>query len=131
MSQCIVICVGVLFYFFHTIPRHTDTPGSVNIQIVSEDLEKDGVRVTLEWTQDNSSFYLYNISVAPNPASALTTERMRAQLKVSYDIPYNVSVQATLTRGNGNFITVSIELHYGEHIIKVTSFIKIMCQSEW
>ena len=90
----------------------------MNIQIVSEDLERDGVRVTLEWTQDNSSFYSYSFSVTPNPASALITERMRVLLKVTYDIPYNVSVQATPMCGNGNFIAVSIELHYGEHIIK-------------
>ena len=97
---------------------HTDTPGPVNIQIVSEDLERDGISVTPEWTQDSSSFYSYNISVTPNQASALTTERMRVLLKVTYDIPYNVSVQATPTCGSGNFIAVSIKLHYGEHIIK-------------
>ena len=90
-------------------------PEPLNIQILSEDLERDSVRVTLEWIQDNSSFYSYNVSVAPNP---VTTERMRVLLKVTYDIPYNVSVQATPTYGNGNFITVFIKLHYGEHIIK-------------
>ena len=92
---------------------HTDISGPVNIQIVSEDLGRDGIRVTLEWTQDSSS---YSVSITPNPASALTTERMRVQLKVSYDILYNVSVQSTPTCGKGSSITVSIELHHGEYI---------------
>ena len=94
---------------------HTDTPGPVNIQIMSDDWERDGIRVTPEWIQDSSSFYSYNVSVTPNPASALTTERMRVQLKVSYDILYDVSVQSTPTCGKGSSITVSIELHYGEY----------------
>ena len=86
--------------------------GSVNIQMLSEDLGRDGIQVTLEWTQDNSSFYSYNFSVTPNPVSALTTERMRVQLKVSYDIPYNVSVQATCTPTCGmEASSVSTELH--------------------
>ena len=106
------------------MPCHTDTPGPVNIQIMSEDLERDGVRATLEWTQDNSSFYSYNVSVTPNPASALTTERMRVLLKVTYDIPYNISVQATPVCGNGtssqfllNYTMVSRS--------KVTNFINL------
>ena len=85
------------------------------IQIVSENLERDGVIVILEWTQENHTYYSYNVSVTPHPPSTLISERMRVQLKVSYDILYNVSVLATPhCTGQGN-IEAFVELHYGEY----------------
>ena len=70
----------------------------------------------LLWSGHKTVVHTVRVSVTPNPASALTTERMRVQLKVSYDILYNVSVQSTPTCGKGSSITVSIELHHGEYI---------------
>ena len=82
----------------------------MNIPIVSENLEKDGVTVVLEWTQENDTFY---VSVTPHVASTLlTSERMRVHLNVSFDILYNVSVLATPNCGQGNNTAASIELHY-------------------
>ena len=100
---------------------HADNPGpTVYIQIESENLERDGVIVILEWTQENNSYYSYNVSVIPYPVSTLNPEGMRAQLNVSYNVRYNVSVVATpiinCGQGNDNTVTASIELHYGEYI---------------
>ena len=88
---------------------------------MSETLERDGVRVILEWTQDNHTSYSYNVSVTPHAASTLVPERMRVQLNVSYNLQYNVDVLATPKFNNSycgegnNFITASIELHYSEY----------------
>ena len=60
--------------------NHADSP--VNIQIVSENLEKDGVRVILEWTQKNYTLYSCNVSVTPHPVVTLISERMRVELSV-------------------------------------------------
>ena len=70
--------------------NHADSPA--NIQIVSENFEKDGIGVILEWIQENHTMYSYNVSVTPHPVSTLISERMRTELKVSYDLLYNVSV---------------------------------------
>ena len=99
---------------------HADNPGPVYIQIVSENLERDGVILILEWTQENNSYYSYNVSVTPlDPMSTLNSERTRAQLNVSYNVRYNVIVVATpINCGQGNdniIVTASIEVHYGEY----------------
>ena len=79
---------------------------------MSETLESDSVRVTLEWTQENESLYSYNVSVTPQVASILT-ERTRLQLNVSYNTLYNVRILVTSYCGQRS-VTTSIELHYGE-----------------
>ena len=66
---------------------HADS--SVSIEIVSENFEKDGIRVIFEWTQENHTLYSYNVSVTPHPAATLTSERKKIELKVSYDLLYN------------------------------------------
>ena len=88
----------------------------MNIQIVSENLEREEVTIILEWTQENHTYYSYNVSVTPHPASTVISERMRAQLKVSYNILYNVSVLATPHCTEQGNIEAFVELHYGEYI---------------
>ena len=65
---------------------------------MSENLESNGVRVTLEWlTPENqtSYSYSYNITVIPQIAFMIT-EGTRIKLKVSYNTIYNVSILITL-----------------------------------
>ena len=69
----------------------------VTIRVESENSETDGVRVTLEWTQENRLLQtLYSYSISVNPLVATLTEGTRVQLKVPYDTPYNVSILALL-----------------------------------
>ena len=88
---------------------------------MSETFKRDGVRVILEWTQNNHTFYSHNISVTPHTVSTLIPERMRVQLIVAYDLQYNVDVLATPKFNNSycgegiKIIAASIQLHYGEY----------------
>ena len=113
----LIIILGNNINFDHVI--NTDADNSVNIQIVSENFKRDRVEVLLEWKQENHTFHSYNISITPHVASTLISERMRVQLKVSYDILYNVSVLATphCTGQGNNYLAALIELYYGEYKI--------------
>ena len=88
---------------------------------MSETFGRDGVRVILEWTQDNHTSYSYNVSVTPHTVPTLVPERVGIQLNVSYNLQYNVDVLATPKFNNSycgeenNIIAASIELHYGEY----------------
>ena len=98
--------------------NHADSP--VDIQIMSENFEKDGIRIILEWIQENHTLYSYNVSVTPHPVSTLISERMRAELKVSYDLFYNVSVLATPhCTGQGDIVEVFTELYYGQYMYRL------------
>ena len=76
---------------------------------MSEILESDGIRVSLEWTLENESLYSYSVSINPLVAFMLT-ERTSLQLKVSYDTLYNVSIQSIPRCGQRN-LTTSIKVH--------------------
>ena len=91
----------------------TDSPVTTNF--VSESLESDGIRVTLKWTQENVtvSFYSYSVSVSPQVPSLEFPEQTKVQLKVLYDIFYNVSFQAVPFCKQG--ITIAfVQLYYRE-----------------
>ena len=82
---------------------------------VSESLESDGVRVTLEWTRENvtMSFYSCSISVSPQVPSLEFPGQTKVELKVLYDIFYNVSFQAVPFCKQG--ITIAfVQLYYRE-----------------
>ena len=64
----------------------------LEITIISEQFEKDGAIVTLEWTEENS-LYSYNVSFSPQ-LEVMFIGRVRVQLKVPYNSLYNVSVAA-------------------------------------
>ena len=100
------------------VSMHNHADGPVNIKIVSENFEKDDIRVILEWTQENHTSYSYNVSVTPHPVSTLISDRMRVELKVSYDLLYNVSVLATPhCTGQGSTVEVFTGLYYGQYIM--------------
>ena len=79
---------------------------------VSESLESDGVRVTLEWTQENMtmSFYSYSVSVRPQVPSFEFLKGTRVQMKVLYDTFYNVTFQVC----KQGITTAFVQLYYRE-----------------
>ena len=80
---------------------------------MSENLENDGIGVSLEWTQaENQTQYSYNISINQNVAETLT-ETTALQLVASYDTSYNVSILAIPQCGQ-RIVTTTIELYYGK-----------------
>jgi hypothetical protein len=79
-------------------------------------LERDGVIVILQWTEYYSPLcqFHYHIDVKPQPAVMnLTKEKTSIELKVSYNILYNVTIVAVLFCGQNN-VTTSTELIYSE-----------------
>ena len=95
--------------------------GSLRTKIVSESLESDGVRVTLECTHlENISGYLYSydVSVSPHVPVLMLPERRRFQLKVLYETFYSVSIQAIPFCGR-RILTTFIGLYFSELILSV------------
>ena len=81
---------------------------------LSEKFERDGIIVTLEWSHENSgTLYSYYVTVVPS-VEIVFIGRVKIQLKVSYDVLYNVSVVASSLCGQRNATTFTI-LHYGEY----------------
>ena len=90
----------------------------IDFTSLSEEFDSDGVMVTLEWAPTNS-VYSYQVTVVPSPLGVLSSdsETFRVQLKVSYDVLYNVSVVSSLCDQTGAIIaSVSTTLHYGKSI---------------
>ena len=79
---------------------------------MTERLDRDVVRVTLEWTPENQTRYSYNISVNHVVVTALT-ETTTLQLEASYDTSYNINVIAVPQYGQ-RIVTTTVELYYGE-----------------
>ena len=97
--MCRSLCPLGLYGWFICISSYSKfkivyTDPQMTIRAVSENLESDSIRVALEWTQENKSLYLYNVSVTPQVASILT-ERTGLQLNVSYNTLYNVRILVT------------------------------------
>ena len=83
---------------------------------MTESLERDGVRATLEWTQGNQTQYSYNISIIINQnnvATALNQTTFQLLVDASYDTLYNASIIAIPQCGQ-RIVTTTVELYYGE-----------------
>ena len=66
------------------------------INLTEKYFEKDGVSITLEWTKMDST-YSYHIAVVPDLSLNFSTST-RAQIKVPYNSPHNVSVEVSSCR---------------------------------
>lgn len=75
---------------------------------ISRQLEADRVRVALEWTHKNG--VTYAVSVDPE-VNVSYTWKNSAQLSVSYNTKYNISVVASLCGKNR---TVFTTINYGK-----------------
>ena len=86
----------------------------MNVTLQSELLSRLNVSVILEWTlPPESALYSYNISVVPQASQLNFYGSTRAQLTLSYNTLYNVSVVARHLCGNASVAT-SIQLYYGK-----------------
>ena len=88
---------------------------AVSLSIGEEYYSSDSITVLLEWTPEQSDT-MYNITVDPNPLVLVRfTENNIAQIIVSYNTEYVVSVVTLCQRNPSNHS--SIKLHYGEKFI--------------
>lgn len=85
----------------------------LNLTVLSEQFETDGVVVTLEWIQHD--FYSYNVSVVPSLEYDIE-ETTRVQLNMSYNTFYDVNIIAS-PPCELNSTTDFIELHYCEYVL--------------
>ena len=85
----------------------------MNINILTEIHEENGVSVILEWNVD--AIYFYNVIVVPEANFTDVTNGV-GQLSVFYNTRYNVSIVAT-HRYELYSMTSSIALHYGKLVV--------------
>ena len=85
----------------------------VILSIISEDFESNGVVVTLKWLTHVQLIYTYHVDIVPQPSSLIIgVNRSSVQLKILYNLAYNVSVVKMSPCGQS--IATIIELYYGE-----------------
>ena len=99
---------------------------SPEIVFNNEDFGMDGITISLEWqsmlTQavNNSFEYLvsYDVNVMPSvDATVIMIDLTRANLTVSYNAPYNVSIVAVFCDQMNTSRSTIIELIYGEYTL--------------
>ena len=73
----------------------------INITSAAEEFESDGVVVTLEWIQQK--FHSYSVNVVPQQEYSVINMTV-AQLSVSYNTFYNVSIIASPPCGHSNIL---------------------------
>ena len=86
---------------------------SIEVTTSLEHFEREGATVTLELTELNS-FYSYHVSALPQLMSHMFIESTMVQIKVFYNVHYNVSIIATSACGKS--ITTFTDIYYGELI---------------
>lgn len=83
----------------------------VVVRFMLKAFERNGVVVSLEWIPENS-LYSYYVLIIPQPSFIIRLNRSSVQLKVLYNVLYNVSVVKTSPCGQRVY-TVN-ELYYGK-----------------
>ena len=87
--------------------------------------ETNGITVILEWTYKNGASY--SVNVDPE-VDVDYTGQSSAQLSLSYDIKYNISVTASLCgRNSTSFRTLNHSKHYLKAIIEESSITTSSC----
>ena len=89
----------------------------LEITVLTEEFEQDGVTVTLEWTEENS-LYSYDVIVSPELDVMVINYfgRFSVRLKVPYNRLYNVSVAAMPPCQRNNMATfIGPSLYYTEY----------------
>lgn len=89
-------------------------PNEVNTSSLSEQFEREGVMITIEWTQQ-SSLVSFLVSVHPEVAIQLNISNSvtaSAQLVIPYNTVQNVSISAAVLCGLSSMTTIM--LNYGE-----------------
>ena len=80
--------------------------------------EEERVTIYLNWTQSENSLVSYSVSVGPrNGATVSIIDSAKANLNLTYNTPYNVTVVADFC--GQRTATALIELNYGNVIISV------------
>ena len=112
-----MICICTDCHIEHPVPPDVTIRGN------SEFFGPEDYMIILEWTKVDTVSYC--ISIYPQDFATIMwlPGRTSIQVTVSYNIQYNVSVEATLC-GHHNKTTV-FELHYGKYT--TPNFALIMC----
>ena len=86
---------------------------TIIVRVVSEHFNRDDVKVSLEWIPENP-LYSYHVHITPQPLFlTVNLSRSSVQLKVLYNVLYNLSVVKMSPCGQTRAGSI-IELYYGE-----------------
>ena len=85
---------------------------NLTLRIASEDYSPDNVTVTVEWTQ-LAVYAKYTVTVVPL-VPIVSTGSTNCQLTISYNMEYNLTVEATIAAPCRLNATAVIRLKYGE-----------------
>ena len=90
----------------------TDSPiPQTNVSVIEQHYSTETVTITLEWSQGEDILYDFTVLTSPHaPVQTNGTTSTRAQLVLSYNTQYNVSVVTHC----GQNSTTTLQLHYGE-----------------
>ena len=95
--------------------------------IESEDFERDGVAVNLQWPNDSNNLYFsFDVSTTP-VVQPISISMTGATFTVAYNTFYNVSVVATLRFSDDvcnrvRMLLMVIPLHYSELTDRIHAF---------
>ena len=103
MSQSL-LSRNACIYYYTIIDQYTLTLGNTSKQFGA-----DNVTVTVEWAEQTHT--TYSVRVMP-VVPIIVTGSTNCQLTISYNIKYNLSVEAIAPCGAN--ATAFIRLHYGE-----------------
>lgn len=84
----------------------------LGINTLSEQFESNVVTVIVEWNVEESSARHYDVFIRP-PAIFMYKQNTIVQLRISYNIAYNVSIESTSMMCRRNMTAVT-ELYYSK-----------------
>ena len=100
---------------------------NVTIIVLSVQLLSEHVSIILEWSRQDF-FYLYDIIIDPQAETISFSGSGMAQLTLSYNTLYNVSVMATHPCGRVSRVVTSIDLYYdGKFHNDITITLQLYC----
>ena len=88
---------------------HASSFSELNVRERRIEFEDIGVTMTLEWDELNP---LYSVNVTVIPETQVNISRSTAQLTVTYNVMYNVSIIISHLCGQNNVMVSSEEYYY-------------------
>ena len=109
-SDCDKIAYEAMYGDLSYILPDTPIP-QANVSVIEEHYSAETVTITLEWSQGEDILYDFTVLTSPQAEVQINgTTSTRAELQLSYNTHYNVSVVTHC----GQNSTTTLQLHYGE-----------------
>ena len=111
----------IILYNYAFFPG-TPVP-QTNVSVIDQNYSAETVTITLEWSQGEDILYDFTVLTSPQAEVQINgTTSTRAELQLSYNTHYNVSVVTHC----GQNSTTTLQLHYGEYVVEATGLMKFI-----